>query len=117
MVEILRRVAAHAQALHHPARAPIAYRGERHDLLQIALDETECDRRRGRLACKALTPEGSSQTPTDLDSRCEGDRDVHGGEAREADEAPLVRKLDGPQPVAAPFKARLRALDHRDALR
>src|ERR1700722_5573855 len=116
MIEILLGVAAHAQALHHLARALIAHRGERNDLPQLALAEAERQRRRGRLARKAPTPVGPCQAPADLDSGREGNRDVHGGEARESDEELLLRKLDRPEAVAPPLEARLRPLDHRDAL-
>jgi hypothetical protein len=51
VVEVLTRIARHADLLHHPLRPHVLHRGERHDLVEPELLEPE--RNAGRAASGA----------------------------------------------------------------
>ncbi|MPN29627.1 hypothetical protein SDC9_177080 [bioreactor metagenome] len=66
VVEVLGRVAVHAQALHHGLRALVSKRGEGHNLWQLQGLEACTQGTVGRLAGQALAPERARQPPAHL---------------------------------------------------
>jgi hypothetical protein len=71
MVEIARRVAVHANPLHHPPRAFIGRHGERDDLIETRLFEPEPQRGCPGLGRVAVAPRIVREPPADLDRRRE----------------------------------------------
>ena len=71
MVEVVRGVAVHPEALHHPARRHVGRDGERHDLVETGAFESEGHGRGRSLRRVALAPGVCGQAPADLDARRE----------------------------------------------
>src|SRR5439155_17513724 len=111
MLEVLRRVARHADPFHHAARADVLDRRERDDLVEPDLLEAEREHCAGRLARIALIPVVASEAPGDLDS---GNKP---GLVQPYDAGELARALDfdRPQPPAPPGQDSALPLDERRA--
>jgi hypothetical protein len=71
VVEVIRRVVAHPDSLHHGPRADIGRDRERNDLLKADRLEAERERGAGRLRGVAMAPGMSSEPPADLHGRRE----------------------------------------------
>src|SRR5438132_7636076 len=100
MLEVVGRIVAHAEPLHHSPGRRVEVRRERHDLLQAELIEAVAERRPARLGRIAVAPMLAPQPPADLDGGSEVLLEARPCEPHEADEARAPHNLDRPQPPA-----------------
>jgi hypothetical protein len=107
VIEILGRVVAHPEPLHHPPRALMTDGGQGHDLPQADDLKAETQRLTGGFRRVPVGLRLRCQPPADLDARREGGLEVPVGQAGEAQEGPVHLPLDGSQPVPATVELRL----------
>jgi hypothetical protein len=91
----------HSEALHHRDRAVVRVSGERHDLLEIRVDEAVVDRRACGLGGVAVAPVRESETPADLHARRELGIERRRRQTDIPDERRHIGHLDGPPSEAA----------------
>src|SRR6267154_1194877 len=100
MVEIVGRVARHADLLHHPARARIGRYRDRYDLLQPRHLEAEGEHGPRAFGRVPKPPMLGGEAPSDLDGRREVCFEAGRREAHEPRERRDAWDLHGPEPEA-----------------
>ncbi len=114
VVEVLVRIARHADPLHHRPRALVRRRRERHQLVELEVGEREGRGGARRLAGVAVAPGAAGEPPAELHRGREVGIEADRLQARVADE--LAAGLERPQAPAALVEARLDLVDERVAL-
>src|SRR5687768_14561729 len=97
VIEVVAVVVRHAESLHHCNRSHIRGDGERNDLVEPVVIESEGDGSLGALGRKAVTPVCPREPPPDLDAWGEGRGEARNHESDVADERRAARRLDGPE--------------------
>src|SRR4051812_23502235 len=93
MVEVVTRIVAHPEALHHATRPRVAWRRERDDLRQPELAERGIQCRNRAFGRDPAVPVLERDAPTDLDARRECRLEGRYGEADETNEGGCARHL------------------------
>ena len=116
VVEIIGRVARHAEALHDGDRSRVRWYGERHDLIESHVVEAECQRSACRFSRITEAPVCASESPADLHARGEMGGESRNGKTDVTNEWRNTRHLDGPEAEAALLELSADACGERIAL-
>ena len=99
MLEVVSRIASHAEALHHSNRSKVRRNGERNDFAYSNSLEPVCERSPSSFCCETAIPIGTVETPTDFDRRHEGSIERGDGQADKANEVGLASNFNRPESV------------------
>src|SRR5512144_2157646 len=113
MIEILRGIAAHAEALHDRSRSTVRHRGERHDFRESEGSKPVAKRQSGGLRCITVSPMIEGQTPPDFHAWREGRAEPCPCQSGKPDERGHNRDLDCPQTKAVFAEVFLDAINQR----
>jgi len=112
MVEVLGRIADHAQLFHHPARALI-FRNSKRDQpgkskpSKSMLNDGLCP-----LRCQTAPPIVRTEPPADFDSRHKGRVERWHGKPNKPEKHTVFKQLGGKQAKSAPLEMLFNAVDH-----
>ncbi len=93
MLEVVSRIASHAEALHHSNRSKVRRNGERNDFAYANSVEPVCERSPSSFCCETATPIGTVETP-------EGSIERGDGQADKANEVGLASNFNRPESIA-----------------
>ena len=101
MIEVVRRIARHAELLHHAPGSQVGGDRERDDLVQRQGFEAVLYRGASAFSGEALAPMSRRQSPGDFDAGCKVRHETRHIQADEADERTIATKLGGVQAEAS----------------
>ena len=113
MVEIVGRIAGHAEPLHDSNRPYICRRRERNDFGQAYSTESVGECRPCGLCCETSTPISTVEPPADFNSGREMSLEVRHRQTDEAYEWSFVRRFNRPEPITELIELSLNQFHHR----
>ena len=112
VVEVLGRVAGHADLLHDAAGGEIGRGGKRHDFGEAKGFESVFEGGQGAFGGQALIPVGGGEAPADFDAGRKGELEPGDVEADVADAFARRAEFGGPEAVAVLLEVGVDALEH-----